>query len=187
MRLIAEHLIGLGHRSIACLAPPPDLLFAEHRLVGLRQTLAEHGLDLAEHQIILGDLTQKSGFQAATRLLDAPQRPTAIAACNDLMALGAMSAAQERGLVIGRDIAVTGFDDIPMAEHSHPPLTTVHQPIYQIGKTVCEKLIRLIHGEQLASRQVILEPKLMARQSCGSASRLERASRGSKEVYTTSS
>ncbi|MGQ9491814.1 MAG: LacI family DNA-binding transcriptional regulator [Anaerolineae bacterium] len=114
MRLIAEHLIGLGHRHIACLAPPADLLFAEHRLIGLRQALVAHGLELAESSIVLGDLTQKSGYQAALRLLDSPQPPTAIAACNDLMALGAMAALQERELVVGRDVAVTGFDDIPI-------------------------------------------------------------------------
>lgn len=168
MRSVVEHLIGLGHRRIACLAPPPELLFAEHRLAGLHQAMAVHGLSLFEHQVLLGDLTQKSGFEAATRLLDASARPTAIAACNDLMALGAMSAIQKRGLEVGKDIVVTGFDDIPMAEHSHPPLTTVHQPIYQIGKMVCEMLVRLIQGENLTRSQVILEPALVVRQSCGS-------------------
>lgn len=167
MRLIAEHLIGLGHRRIACLAPPPDLLFAEHRLIGLRQALADHGLELPADLVVLGDLTQRSGYEATLRLLAAPQPPTAIVACNDLMALGAMSAIQERGLIVGRDVAVTGFDDIPMAEHSHPPLTTVHQPIYQIGKTVCEMLIRLLGGQELVPHQVILAPRLMVRQSCG--------------------
>lgn len=169
MRLVAEHLIGLGHRDIACLAPPPDLLFAEHRLIGLRQALEDHGLDLAKHQVILGDLTQKSGFEATMRLLDSTAPPTAIAACNDLMALGAMSAIQQRGLKVGKDIAITGFDNIPMAEHAHPPLTTVHQPIYQIGKMVCDELIRLICSEDKTPRQVILEPHLVVRQSSGCA------------------
>jgi LacI family transcriptional regulator len=167
MRAVAEHLIKLGHRRIACLAPPSGLLFAEHRLAGLRRAMLEHGLDLGEQQVLLGDLTQKSGFEAAKRLLDGPQRPTAIAACNDLMALGAMSAIQERGLEVGKDIALTGFDDIPMAEHSHPPLTTVRQPIYQIGKMVCEKLIQQLRGQEVIARQVILEPTLVVRQSSG--------------------
>jgi len=169
MQLVAEHLIGLGHRRIACLAPPPDLLFAEHRLAGLRQTLAAHGLDLADQQVLLGDLTQKGGFEAAERLLDDAERPTAIVACNDLMALGAMSAIQKRGLEVGKDIALTGFDNIPMAEHSYPPLTTVHQPIYQIGKLVCEKLIQRLGGEEVSPHQVILEPMLIIRQSSGGA------------------
>lgn len=171
MKLVGEHLIGLEHRRIACIAPPPDLMFADHRLSGLRDALRVHGLALADEDVVVGDLTQKSGFEAAVQLLDRPQPPTAIVACNDLMALGVMSAIQERGLEVGKDIAVTGFDDIPMAEHSHPPLTTVHQPIYQIGKMVCGMLIQILRGEDLLSRQVMLEPKLIVRHSCGRAPR----------------
>jgi len=171
MKLVGEHLIGLGHRRIACIAPPPDLMFAEHRLSGLRAVLRAHGLELDDKDVVVGDLTQKSGFEAAERLLDRPKPPSAIVACNDLMALGAMSAIQERGLEVGKDIAVTGFDDIPMAEHSHPPLTTVHQPIYQIGKMVCGMLIQILRGEDLLSRHVMLEPRLIVRHSCGVAPR----------------
>jgi len=168
MRLVAEHLASLGHRRIAFIAAPAELMFARHRLEGLREGLTRQGISLDEDLIVVGDLTQKGGYQQANRLLDRPHPPTAIAASNDLMALGVMSAAQERGMVIGVDLAVTGFDDIPLAEHSHPPLTTVRQPIYQIGRQVCRMLIQLIRGEELASRQVILEPKLVVRQSCGS-------------------
>jgi len=169
MRRIAEHLIALGHRRIACLAPPADLLFAEYRLMGLRQALADNGLALPESFIVRSDLTEQGGYEGAQRLLQAAEPPTAIAACNDLMALGAMSAIQERGLQVGRDIAVTGFDDIPMAAHAHPPLTTVRQPIYQIGKMVCEMLIQLLRGQDSVARQVMLAPELSVRQSCGAA------------------
>jgi LacI family transcriptional regulator len=100
-------------------------------------------------------------------LLDLPQKPSAVMACNDLMALGAISAAQKRGLAVGHDIAVTGFDDIPLAEHSHPSLTTVRQPIYDIGCQICDMLIRLIRGEPLAARHVLLEPQLILRESSG--------------------
>ncbi len=168
MRLVGEHLIELGHRRIAYVAPPPDFMFAGHRLLGLRQALQARGLALDDDDVVIGDLTQKSGFLAAGQLLDRPQWPTAIVASNDLMALGVMSAIQERGLEVGRDIAVTGFDDIPMAEHSHPPLTTVRQPIYRIGKMVSGMLIQLLQGKELSPRQVILEPALMVRHSCGS-------------------
>ena len=171
MRLIGEHLIGLGHRRIACLAPPPDLFFAEHRLAGLHEAMTAHGLDPDQCQIVLGDLTQKGGYEATFRLLESAPWPTAIVACNDLMALGALRAIQERGLEVGKDIAVTGFDGIPMTEHSHPPLTTIYQPIYQIGRMVCEELIRLIQGEGESPHQVILEPQLVIRQSCGGAAR----------------
>ena len=84
-----------------------------------------------------------------------------------MMALGAINAAQELGLIVGRDIAITGFDDIALSENAHPPLTTVHQPIYEIGLTICEMLIRIIKGETLDKRHIILKPSLIVRQSCG--------------------
>lgn len=86
------------------------------------------------------------------------------------MALGAISAAQEIGLVIGKDIAITGFDDTTMAEHSHPPLTTVHQPVYKIAGMVTEMLIQCIQGETLENEKVILKPSLVIRGSCGGMS-----------------
>ncbi|HXW00745.1 MAG TPA: substrate-binding domain-containing protein, partial [Anaerolineae bacterium] len=129
--------------------------------------LEMHRLPVEPALIIEGDLTQRAGREAGGRLLDMTKPPTAIVACNDLMALGAMSAAQERRLIVGRDIAITGFDDTPWAEHAHPPLTTVHQPIYRIGTMVCEMLVKVIRGEELAERQIILQPSLVIRQSSG--------------------
>jgi LacI family transcriptional regulator len=78
-----------------------------------------------------------------------------------------MAAAQERGLIVGRDVAVTGYDDIPPAQHSHPPLTTVHQPIYRIGRMICDMLIKCVTGETLSERHVILQPSLVLRLSSG--------------------
>lgn len=167
MRLIAEHLTNIGKSRIACIVPGPDLMFAHLRLNGLKQGLAEHGLHLEDDYIKIGDLTQRSGYEKAKELLDHPSPPDAIAACNDLMAFGAISAAQDRGLVVGKDIAITGFDDIPLAEYSHPPLTTVHQPIYEIGGKVCEMLIHRIQGKSLREEQFILRPSLVIRQSSG--------------------
>ena len=114
-----------------------------------------------------GDMTQRSGRLVAGQLLDRSQPPSAIIACNDLMALGAMSAAQERGLVVGQDVSITGFDDIPLAENAHPPLTTIHQPVYKIGAMVCQLLIKVIQGDGLLEPQVILQPLLVVRQSSG--------------------
>ena len=169
MTLIADHLTGLGHTQIACIAPPPDLMFTHHRLRGLQRGLAKAGLAIAEDMLLTGELTQRSGYDQARRLLDLPRPPTAMIACNDLMALGAMSAAQERGLQVGKDISITGFDNIPLAENSHPPLTTVHQPIYQIGSMVCEMLIQRIRKEKLEPETVILQPSLIIRRSTGPA------------------
>jgi len=167
MRLVIQHLVSLGHRRIACIAPPSNLMFAHYRLQGFRGGLTEAGIPADDSLFCTGNLTQRDGYEQASALLDLPSPPTAIAACNDLMAFGAMSAAQDRGLVVGKDISITGFDNIPMAEYSHPPLTTLHQPLYQIGGMVCEMLIHLIRGEALERKQILLEPELIVRQSSG--------------------
>jgi LacI family transcriptional regulator len=171
MQLIADHLIDVGHQQISMIAGPSFLMFAKHRKRGLLGGLEKHGIQLADEFIREGDLSQQGGYEQASRLLEQPDPPTAIVAGNDLMAFGAMSAAQDRGLEVGKDIAITGFDDIPMAAYSHPSLTTLHQPIYQIGEKVCEMLILLILGEKLEQEQIILEPRLIIRQSTGAARR----------------
>ncbi len=168
MKVLVRHLTALGHKKIGCLAPPPELMFAHYRLQGFKESLTEAGIQESDAPILVGDLTQRGGYEQACKLLDSASPPTAIAACNDLMAFGAMSAAQERGMVVGKDISITGFDDIPMAEYSHPPLTTLHQPIYEIGGRVCEMLVKLIQGEALKERYVLLKPELLVRQSSGS-------------------
>ncbi|NUQ37453.1 MAG: LacI family DNA-binding transcriptional regulator [Caldilineales bacterium] len=169
MRLVADHLVSLGGRHFAYLTPPQELMFAHYRLEGLRQGLLAHDIPLRPTDIIAGDLTQRGGFRDAGSLLDRAARPQAIVAGNDLMALGAMSAAQSRGLIVGQDIAITGFDDIPMAEHSHPPLTTLHQPIYEIGAMLVDMLLAIIAGRVPQPSQVLLEPRLVVRRSCGAA------------------
>ena len=167
MKLVVEHLASLGHQRIACIAPSSELMFAHYRLQGFKEGLAEASLQADDSLILTGDLTQRSGYEQASKLLDLPSPPTAIAACNDLMAFGAMSAAQDRGLVVGKDVAITGFDDIPMSEYAHPSLTTLHQPLYKIGGMVCEMLIQLIRGEPLEEKYILLKPELIVRQSSG--------------------
>lgn len=167
MDLIVEYLVNLGHERIACITPPMDLMFARHRLNSVRSGLNSRGIPCDENLIVSSDLTQGGGYQQAQHLLEIPDPPTAIIACNDLMALGAMSAAQERGLQVGADISITGFDDIAQSEHSHPPLTTVRQPIEEIGEKVCEMLVKTVHQEPLEKKQLILQPDLIVRQSCG--------------------
>jgi len=178
LELVGDHLIGLGHRRVAFIAAPENLMFSRYRRAGLEAALQHHGLDLPPEYLVAGDLTQRGGFAAMKQLLDLPSPPTAVVACNDLMALGAISAAQSRGLVIGQDVAITGFDDIPLAEHSHPPLTTVRQPIYDIGRQICHMLVSVIQGEELAERHVLLQPDLVVRESTGLA---EAGSRLDKE------
>lgn len=167
MELVAQHLIDLGHRHLAYISAPSSLMFCSDRRAGLEAGLERNGLSMPSEYVMVSDLTQRGGFQAMAALLEMSPRPTAVIVCNDLMALGAISAAQGRGLKVGHDVAITGFDDIPLAEHSHPPLTTVRQPIYDIGRRICDMLIRVIRGERLVERHVLLHPELIIRESCG--------------------
>lgn len=160
-----QHLVDLGHRRIAFIAADQNLMFAHERLMGFLETMQANGLAVDDSLVVEGDLSQRSGRRATCQLLDVSKPPTAIMATNDLMALGAIAAVQARGLIVSRDVAVTGFDDIPLAEYSHPPLTTVRQPIYRIGRMICQMLIQMIQGEHLENRQVILEPTLAVRAS----------------------
>lgn len=162
-----KYLIGLGHRRIGFIAPAMYLMFAEHRLAGYKRALQDHGPEFDPALVVEGNLTQARGYQRMEQLLDLKEPPTAIVAGNDLMAFGAMEAAQERGLVVGRDVAVIGFDDVPLAAHFRPPLTTIRQPIYDIGKRLSQMLIKIINGEELAERQIILQPELVIRESSG--------------------
>lgn len=165
MQLIAKHILDLGHTRIGCITSNPDLNFTRSRITGLRESLAKHQIALDEKWVRIGDLTQKSGYENALELLQAPDPPSVIIAFNDLMAFGAMSAAQELGYVVGKDISVTGFDDIPMAEFSHPSLTTVSQPVYKIGGMLCEMLINMILDESEELQQIVLTPNLAKRKS----------------------
>jgi LacI family transcriptional regulator len=170
MNLITRHLVELGHKRIAFIGAPDILMFAHIRLEAFRTALMENNLSLEDELTVFGDLTQKGGFEQAEKLLDLDEIPTAIVASNDLMALGAISAAQKRGLEVGKEIAIIGFDDVPQAELNHPTLTTIHQPIYKIGTMACEMLIRTLAGDTLEEQNILLKPSLIVRESCGGLS-----------------
>ena len=167
LRQLTQHLIDLGHRRVAYVSAPLNLMFASHRLEGYKEALVANGVPFDKALVTVGELTERSGYKVGRDFLTRDERPTAIIACNDLMALGVASAAQRLGLTVGRDVAVAGFDDVSLAEHAHPSLTTVRQPIYEIGQRICEMLIHLLQGETLEERHVILEPELVVRESCG--------------------
>jgi len=165
MRQVTQHLIDLGYRRIAYINASPHLVFASHRLAGYKEALMANDIPFDDTLVVVGALTERSGHQAATRLLAGNPRTDAIVACNDLMALGAMSAARKLGLTVGLDLAVTGFDDVPLAAHAHPPLTTVRQPIYTIGRRICRMLVHRLEDGRLEERQVLLKPRLIIRAS----------------------
>ena len=166
MRLLAQHFIDLGHQRIGFIAPPDHLMFGRLRREGFLQTMAANGLEVAPEWLVEGDLTQRGGAEAAGQLLGLGV--TAVIAGNDLMAIGAINRFQQSGLQVGRDIALGGFDDIPLAAYANPPLTTIHQPIYEIGRQVCAMLIALISGLTPDPAHILLEPTLVIRESSGS-------------------
>jgi LacI family transcriptional regulator len=167
LELVTQHLIDRGHQRMAFISAPPELMFCTYRQAGLDATLQRNGLTMPAGYRIVSDLTQQGGFKAMNELLELSPPPTAIICCNDLMAMGAITAAQKQGLNVGQDIAITGFDDIPLAEHSNPALTTVRQPIYDIGRQICNLLIRLIQREELAECHILKQPELIVRESSG--------------------
>ena len=171
MRLVTEHFIELGHQRIGFVTPPSELMFSRFRLLGYQDTMAQHGLPIDPDWIVTGNLTQRGGAEVVDKLLAIQPRLTAIICGNDLMAIGAINRIQQHGLQVGKDIAIAGFDDIPTSTFSNPPLTTVAQPIYDIGWRTCEMLIDLINGRSLKQRHVLLTPELVVRASSGTAIR----------------
>ena len=168
MSLLVQHFINLGHRRIAIIIPPVTFMFGRYRLQGYYQTMAANGLPVMPEWVVEGDLTQRGGAEKVEQLLDLKPLPTAIIAGNDLMAVGAMRTVQQRGLQVGKDIAIGGFDDIPLSAYTTPALTTVHQPIYEIGRQACAMLINIINHRPLLEPHILLTPTLIVRESSGS-------------------
>lgn len=164
---VTEHVLTQGHRTIGIILPPADIAFTGYRLQGYQDALQKHDIAFDEQLIFYGDLMQSGGYHGVQTLLERSPKMTALVCCNDLMALGALSALQSCGISVGQDFAVTGFDDISAAEYAYPSLTTVRQPIYDIGWKLVELLIRLIAGEDLsdAEKQIIVPTELVIRES----------------------
>lgn len=167
LRLATEHLLGRGHRRIAVLAWPKTSRTGNDRLSGYLEALRSASLEVMPDLIAHGDWNFEFGYAATERWLawSPEQRPTAIVAVSDIMAVGAIYAAQSRGLTIGRDLAVMGFDDVPMAQYLWPPLTSVHQPIREAGRKCVEILVALLEGQSPPDTHVLLPPTLIVRQS----------------------
>ncbi|MBE2184272.1 MAG: LacI family DNA-binding transcriptional regulator [Anaerolineae bacterium] len=164
---IVQHFVELGHRHIGLILPPEEIAFTGFRHEGYCEGLAAAGIPYRPEYVINGDLWWSGGYECTETLLDDYPMLSAIIACNDLMALGAMNAIQERGLQVGADIAVAGFDDITAAEYAYPPLTTIHQPIYEIGQMLVKLLISIISGATPTETQVLIPSTLMVRASSG--------------------
>ncbi len=160
------HLIERGHRRIAIITNAP-LMFtsARQRLDGYSRALTKAGLAMDESLLREGNYTPASGYDAMIRLLSESSRPTAVFVASDVVAMGATLAIKRAGLRIPQDLALVGFDDVPLAEYFDPPLTTIHLPAFGLGYATGERLIRLIKNEGLDSEAVFMQSELVIRES----------------------
>ncbi|MEU8006777.1 substrate-binding domain-containing protein [Catellatospora sp. NPDC049111] len=160
-RALTAHLARLGHRHIGVPAGPHNWVAGSARLPGHASALADPAL------VRSAEPTTEFGYRAAGELLDLPRRPTALVGFNDKAAVGALAAAAERGLRVPADLSVTGFDDIDLAQATTPRLTTVRQPLEEMGRMAVSLLARLLERHQLEALHVELTPELVIRDSTG--------------------
>ncbi len=169
-RLAVEHLIRMGHTRIAHLAGSMSALSARERLQGYRQTMEQHGLEVRPEWVISAtyggaDLTPLQ------RLLQQPDRPTALFAWSDEVAIHAIRVCEELGLRVPDDVAIVGYDSTPICDHTRPTLTSVRQPIYEMASSAVALLVDLLSGRQPEPRTHLFMPSLEVRESCGALRR----------------
>ncbi len=171
VRQAVNYLAELGHRRIAMVGWNDDSSVAIHRQNGFIQAMADLELPIHDEYIVLGENTESLGREALRQWIELPknQRPTAVFASSDLEAIGVMNEAQDRGLVIGEELSVIGFDDVPMSQHLRPALTTLQQPIAEVAHTLIGMIQRRLKSKKVHHQETcaLLKPKLIVRESCG--------------------
>lgn len=168
MRQVVQHLVQLGHREIIHLTGSPISQTAQERLLAYQQTMHQAGLATTSSAILDGAFTDLGAYRAVRQAYEKGQRFSAIVSASDDMAVGAILALRDLGLQIPRDVSVTGFDDLPLARYADPPLTTVRQPIHEVGQTCAEILLTLIEGRK--PKSVVFPTELVVRGSSGPVS-----------------
>jgi LacI family transcriptional regulator len=175
-RNVMTHLVGLGHRRIGIIAGPQDWLVTDARMSGYVAALADVGV--LPSPDLLRFVTEpgvEDGYHAACTLLDQAERPTALVGFNDKIAVGAVRAARERGLRIPGELSIAGFDDTTVSQATDPMLTTVRQPLAELGRMAVTMLIRMIQRHDLDARHVELATDLVIRGSTAAPERPVRA------------
>lgn len=166
-RSVTAHLVGLGHRRVGVIGGPVGWLATDARLSGHRAALAEAGVLPTGELLRNAEATTRDGHRAAGELLDLPVRPTALVGFNDKIAVGALQAAYERGLRVPEDLSVTGFDDLDLSHATRPTLTTVRQPLQEMGRLAVMLLMRLLARHELEALHIELATDLVVRGSTG--------------------
>jgi LacI family transcriptional regulator len=160
-----EHLISLGHRRIGMIGGPREMLCTQARIDGYRAALERAGIEFDRRLVRYGDFRHEGGFAASRELLGLEERPTAIFAGSDQQAMGAYEAARQADLQVPRDLSVVGFDDLPLCQWLSPPLTTVRQPLEEMGRLAARALFQQLDGEPLVSPRIELATDLRVRLS----------------------
>jgi LacI family transcriptional regulator, galactose operon repressor len=167
-QMATQHLIELGHKRIGIITnAQPAYTASAARLFGYQQVLQAAGLIYTAGLVRYGNFTPESGYQAMSELLDHKPLPSAVFVASDTVALGALQAIRQRGLQVPEDLALVGFDDIPLAGFLDPSLTTVRLPAFGLGWGAAELLIRIINNEDVMEKGIILETELIVRASSG--------------------
>jgi len=166
-RLAVEHLVKLEHRRIAFINGPHGWAAAKERLAGYQEVLEQYGIPFDPSLVEDGTWEVQSGYHAAKKFLDMPDRPTAIFAANDLMALGAIYAIQDAGLTVPKDIAVVGYDDREIASISNPTITTVCPPSFEMGQLAAQLIVGRLENQIEIKDPIRVQSRLIVRESCG--------------------
>ncbi len=165
-RLATQYLLSLGHRRIAPMLAAADLPCTRDRLAGYRAALEEVGIAFDPTLVSYGSFTMESGYHEAAKLLDLTQPPTAILAGSDDQALGACRFLYDKGIDCPDEMSIIGFDDTLLALQTTPPLTTMRQPLFEMGRTATTMLLRLLEGKPLDGTRVELAAPLIERATC---------------------
>lgn len=165
MHEMVEHLIHNQHQCIAYISGPKYNSSADQRLEGYKMALKEAGISISPDVIMEGDYSINSGMACMKSLLKTGINFTAVTCANDLMAVGALEVLKSKNIKVPEEISITGYDDIEMATYTSPKLTTVVQPKYEIGCEAAGLLIKLVKGQKVGHKEVILQPKLEIRES----------------------
>ncbi|KIE22639.1 transcriptional regulator [Vibrio sinaloensis] len=163
--IAAKHLIDVGHKSIGCITGPLIKHQAQMRYEGYKRALNEAELDFNPNWIVESDFECEGGYEAFNQMFAKGKLPSAIFVSNDMMAMGVINAAHEKGIRIPEDLSIIGYDDIQISKFMTPALTTIHQPKYRLGKAAVEALLQRLNNSYLDPQVVQLEPSLVERKS----------------------
>jgi LacI family transcriptional regulator len=163
--IAVRHLLELGHRRIAIISGPADVLCSQARVAGFRSAHDEAGVPVDPELVRYGAFAAQTGHEHAMALLARPDRPTAIFAGSDIQAMGVMRAARRRGLDVPGDLSVVGYDNLAVAAWTGPGLTTVNQPLRDMAGIATRMLLDLAHGADLVTSRIDLVTELVVRES----------------------